>query len=257
MKSVRSSIAVTVVISSVLTIGQTTAEAAKLTVELGGARGVTLVGAINRWDRDGNPRRPVDPKAKIHAPKVDAKAVRDGDGKWVFEDLPPGRYDLLIMLHGRVRIEGFQYVPVLEFDPFLSPGAAVEDQARKSIADHVNKSRHYENKVVPLYMAGDKGKSVVRLLVMLIRDKPTSYTPGAGTIRHEIWQYTWQYGGWQKQKRTKVMDRILLQVDELRRWTWLWDARLGGIEVKSSPVTVEYELPGASGGRELKGLYPY
>ena len=98
---------------------------------------------------------------------------------------------------------------------------------------------------------------VVRVLVMLIRDKPTSYTPGAGTMRHEIWQYTWKYGGWQKEKRTRVLDRVLLQVSELRRWTWLWDARLGGIEVKGAPLNVKYELSKPSATRELKGLYPY
>ena len=230
------------------------AEAAQATVDLGNARGVTLVGAIHRWDQDGNHRRPVDPKAKIHAPYVDAKATNMGSNKWVFRDLPPGKYDLLIMVGDRVRIEGFQYVPVLEFDPFLPPDAAVDDETRQFIVDDIRKSRHYENKVVPLYMAGDKKD--VRVLVMLIRDQPTSYKPGAGTMRHEIWQYTWNYGGWRKQKRTKVMDRVLLQVAELRRWTWLWDPQLGGIEVKSSPVTVEYELPKPSDKRRLKGLYP-
>ena len=229
--------------------------AAKVTVDLGDSPGVTLVGALNRWDQDGNHRRPVDPKAKIDAPQVDVAATHTGDNKWVFKDLPPGKYDLLIMARDRVRIEGWHYAPVLEFDPFFAADASTGDEPRQFIADHVKKSRHYENKVVPLYMGGDK--KVVRVLVMLIRDQPTSYTPGAGTIRHEIWQYTWNYGGWQKEKRTKVMDRILLQVSELRRWTWLWDARLGGVEVKSSPITIEYELPKQSATQELKGLYPY
>ena len=104
-------------------------------------------------------------------------------------------------------------------------------------------------------MGGDK--KAVRVLVMLVRDKPTSYKPGVGTIRHEIWQYTYRYGGWQKEKRTKVIDRILLPVGELRRWTWLWDARLGGIEVKDSPVTIKYQLPKRSDKKKLQGLYPY
>ena len=260
MKAVRSSVALLPVLCLVLSVAAADAEAAKLTVDLGDSPGVTTVGAISRWGRDGNHRRPVDPKAKIDAPLLDATAAAAGGNRWIFADLPPGKYDLLIMgrdpsTDGPLRIEGWQYAPVLEFDPFFPARATTHEPTRKLVTDHIKKSRHFENKVVPLYMGGDK--KAVRVLVMLIRDKPTSYKPGTGTIRHEIWQYTYKYGGWQKEKRTKVIDRILLQVSQLRRWTWLWDARLGGIEVKDSPVTFEYRLPKQSDEKKLKGLYPY
>lgn len=238
-----------------LIAGAGAAPAAKLTVDLGGRRAVTLVGALRRWDQDGNPRRPVDPRAKIDAPHVDFSATLSGENRWVFRDLPPGKYDLLIMARDRVRMEGWHYAPVLEFDPFFPSDATASDEARRSIADHIKQSRHYENKVVPLYMGGNE--KVVRVLVMLIRDKPTSYTPGTGTIRHEIWQYTWKYGGWQKERRTRVLDRLLMQVGELRRWTWLWDPKLGGIEVGSSPMTIRYELPDGPAAAKLRGLRPY
>ncbi|MCR4415995.1 MAG: hypothetical protein NUV77_26565, partial [Thermoguttaceae bacterium] len=81
-------------------------------------------------------------------------------------------------------------------------------ETRESILDHIRKSPHYENKVEPLYLGGDE--KTVRILMMLIRDKPTSYEgdfPGAATMRFEIWQYTYQYGGWAKEKRTRVMHR--------------------------------------------------
>ncbi|OHB65808.1 MAG: hypothetical protein A2V70_07195 [Planctomycetes bacterium RBG_13_63_9] len=253
--AVVSMLLVSMLVCLLLLLGPAAAEAAKVTVDLGDSQGVTLVGALRRWDQDGNLRRPVDPKAQIDAPYVDAKAVKVARNQWVFENLPPGKYDLLIMAQDRLRVEGWEYAPVLEFDPFLPPDATVEDDAREFITEDIKGSRHYENKVVPLYMGGDR--KTVRVLVMLIRDKPTSYTPGAGTMRHEIWQYTWNYGGWQKEKRTRVLDRVLLQVSELRQWTWLWDAKLGGIEVKDSPVSIEYRLPKRSGTRELKGLYPY
>jgi len=230
--------------------------AATLTVDLGSSQGVTLVGAIDRFDQDGNLRRPVDPKAKIDQPQLDYRAAGAGGGRWVFQDVKPGKYDLVIFAGDKVRIEGFQFAPVLEFDPFIAPEATVEDEdAREYVLDHITKSQHYENKVVPLYLGGDE--RVIRALVMLIRDKPTSYTPGAGTIRHEIWQYTWQYGGWAKEKRTRVLDRLLLQVSELRRWTWLWDPKLGGIEVGSDPVTFEYVLPTGTERAKLQGLRPY
>jgi hypothetical protein len=234
------------------------ANAAKVTVELGNARGVTFVGAIGRWDADGNLRQIPDTKAKIDAPFVDARAVDAGGGHWVFKNLKPGTYDLVILAKDRRRVEGFQYAPVREFDPFFPPDASTDDETREFILDDIKKSQHYENKVQPLYLGGDK--KAVRVLVMLIRDKTTSYegeVHGAATMRHEIWQYSWNYGGWQKEKRTTVMDRVLLTRDELRKWTWLWDPKLGGVEVGGQPVRVKYDLPKSLDENKLKGLYPY
>jgi len=239
-------------------IVQNTAIAAELTVEIYNSQNVILVGAIQRWDKDGNHRNLPDPKAKIDDPAVDAKAEKHQENNWVFSDLPQGKYDLVILAKDRLRIEGFQYVPVKEFDPFLSPEATCDDEIRNLIINDIEKSPQYENKVVPLYLACDN--KVVCVLVMLIRDKPTSYeseNPGAATIRHEIWQYSWNYGGWQKEKRTKVMDRIMMDRVELRKWTWLWDPKLGGIEVKYQPVKIKYELPILTFTPKLKGLYPY
>ena len=238
-----------------LLAGQADVEAAKVTVDLGDSPGVTMVGAFNRWDMDGNARKPVNKDAKIETPEVDATAVNTGGGKWVFKNLPKGKYDLVIMAGKRVRIEGWHYPPVMEFDPFLPPDATCDNDAREFISEHIKKSRHYENKVVPLNMGGDK--KVIRTLVMLIRDLPTSYIKGAGTMRFEVWQYTWNYGGWVKERRTRVLHRVLLQVSELRQWTWLWEPRLGGIEVKDSPLTVNYKLPKAAEAAKLKGLRPY
>jgi hypothetical protein len=95
---------------------------------------------------------------------------------------------------------------------------------------------------------------------MLIRDLPTSYEadfPGAATMRFEIWQYDWLYGGWAKNKRTKVLHRVILHGDELRKWTWLWDGRLGGIQVDKDPITISYDYNDALQSKKLQGLYPY
>jgi hypothetical protein len=223
----------------------------ELTVELGNAGGVVFVGALNRWDRDGNhrPEHLPDPKAKIDAPAVDAKAVEKSPGRWVFKDLPKGKYDLVILTNDRRRFEGFQYVPVKEFDPLFPQDASVDDEARATILDDIKKSPHYENKIEPLYLGGDE--KAVRVLVALTRDQPTSYeadSPGAATVRHEIWQYSFSYGAWKKEKRTKVLDRILMPRDELRRWTWRWDPKLGGIEVGSRPITVKFDLSKGESG---------
>lgn len=232
--------------------------AAKLTVVLKDGKQIRLLGAVQRWDADGNALRLPNPTAKIDEPMVDAKAERVGDGGGVFSNLPPGKYDLVILAEGRLRIEGFQFAPVKEFAPFLLPDALPDEETRKTIIHQIRQSRHYENKVAPLYLAGDT--KVVRALIMLIRDQPTSYEgdfPGAATIRHEIWQYSWQYGGWQKEKRTQVLDRYILHRDELRKWTWLWDLKLGGIEVGQKDVLFEYQMPKLGPEKTLPGLYPY
>jgi hypothetical protein len=237
------------------------ASAAKVTVNIKNGQDVSLVGVFHRWDQDGNFRKKVNPKAKIDAPEVDYTAAKEGSTQWVFKDLPPGKYDLVILAGQRTRIEGFEFAPVLEFDPFYPGDAATDEEAREAITDHIKKSPQYENKVVPLYLGQGKGdKQPVRVLMMLIRDKMTSYEgdmPGAATMRFEIWQYTWQYGGWEKEKRTKVMHRVILHRDELRKWTWLWDPKLGGIEVKTAPIAIECQMPSASAEKTLKGLYPY
>ncbi len=48
-----------------------------------------------------------------------------------------------------------------------------------------------------------------------------------------------------------------LQVSELRQWTWLWEPKLGGIEVKDSPLTINYKRPKAAEAAKLKGPRPY
>lgn len=232
--------------------------AAKLTVDLSGLDDITTVGAINRWDEEGNARHKVKQDAKIPTPELDAKATREGS-QWVFNDIPQGKYDLVLLSpEKRLRIEGFTFPPILEFDPFLPITAQPEDEAREEVVTQIANQRHYENKVSLLYLAGNK--EAIRVLMMLIRDKTTSYEgdmKGASTLRHELWQFSFQHGGWNKEKRTRVLDRQILPLDELRKWTWLWDPKLGGIEVKKSPVTFKYEMPGASGENKTKGLYPY
>ncbi|MCE5302157.1 MAG: hypothetical protein LLF97_03490 [Planctomycetaceae bacterium] len=232
-----------------------TAEAATLTLDFGRTHDVRRVGAIQRWTPDGDLRRLPDPKAKIDQPTLDAQARRLDDGRWVFDQFPAGRCDLVIFVGDHCRIEGFQFAPVKDFDPFLSPAAAVDDATRAAIADDIARSPHYENRVAPLAFAGDR--QTVRVLMMLLRDRPTSYESqlaDAATLRHELWQFTWQYGGWQKEKRTKVLDRVMLPREQLRQWTWLWDPELGGLEAARTSTPLRYDLPDKI--PKLPGLRP-
>jgi len=244
-----------VAVALVVVLLAAVAPAATLKVVLENGSDITQVGAFRRWDADGNPRKAVDPKAKIDAPQVDATATRQSDGTWVFEDLVPGKYDLVLLGRNRVRIEGWEYAPVLEFDPFLPPTATADKKTRAWIFADIKKSRHYENKVVPLAAGGDD--RALRALVMLIRDLPTSYTKGAGTLRFEIWQYTASYGAWVKEKRTRVMHRLLLPVAEMRCWAWVWEPALGAVAVKKEPVTVRYRVPNSAELKKMPGLHPH
>jgi len=229
-----------------------------LTVVLSRGEGVTLVGAFERWDCDGNPRTPVNPKAKITAPEVTAKAVRQDGNRWVFSKLRAGRYDLVILAAGRVRVEGFHYPPIAEFDPFLPASAQAPQEASDWIVKDIATAQHYENKVTPLFLAGDDKQ--IRILMQLVRDKETSFDAEfrapVATVRHEVWQYTNRYGGWVKDRKTKILDRILLPNKEFQRWTWIWEPKLGGIEVSKAPVEVTYTFPQNFDPQKDRGWLP-
>ena len=147
----------------------------------------------------------------------------------------------------------------MEFDPFFTHAQQPGKAARQFIARHVAQSRLYENKVTPLYFAGDD-KSV-RVLVQLLRDKPTSFDAQFGepvaTLRHEVWQYTNRYGAWSKEKRTRVFDRVLMAKRELRQWTWVWEPQLGDVQVGRQRLLIEYSLPKLPTKSDTRGLLPY
>jgi hypothetical protein len=247
----------TVIVLAVLCL-TSPARPAELTVDLSRSKGVTFVGAVTRWDEDGNARKPVNPAAKLDAPEVTARAERRAGNRWVFRNLPAGRYDLVILAGDRVRVEGFHYPPVAEFDTFLAADATAPEEARETVLADIAKSKHYENKVAPLFLAGDDRQ--IRVFVQLVRDQPTSFDAEHGkpvaTVRHEVWQYTWRYGGWAKERRTKILDRHLLARDEFHRWTWVWAPALGGIVHKDQPISVSYEVPDRFDPRTARGWVP-
>src|SRR5690349_20727722 len=93
-------------VACLLCIWPSDASAGDLIVDLGGSEGVSFVGVVRRWDDDGRLRVPIDPKAKIDAPRVDAQAQQQAGDRWAFQGLPAGRYDLVIFAAERVRVEG-------------------------------------------------------------------------------------------------------------------------------------------------------
>jgi len=259
-----------------------------LVIELSGdASDVSFVGAIYRWDPDGLPKK-ADGSArvaqqraeapKIDEPWVDYRAVERGNGQWAIESMPAGTYDLIIIKNGRKqRFEGWRYAPVYDFEPFFPPDAQVlrdkeedgvqkekveDTESLKFVDKQIRESKHYENKVIPLYFGGSYKKGQVRpkqirVLVMLIRDEGTTLDGNSATMRFEIWQFEDRYGGYVKPKNTHVLHRIIMDRNLLRQWTWLWDPALGDIKVeKSGTATVKYTIPDPN-KTALKGLLPY
>jgi len=88
----------------------------------------------------------------------------------------------------------------------------------------------YESARAGLIVGLDRGLGLVEQI--LERD---------ATIRHEVWQYSNQRG-WVKERKTKVLDRLILNT-ELNRWTWIWEPQLGGIQVAAQPLEVSYTIP--------------
>jgi len=259
-----------------------------LTIELSGdTNDVSFVGAIYRWDPDGLPKKadgsPRVAKERAEAPKIDEpwvdfRAVEKNSGTWVIESMPVGTYDIIIIKNGRKqRFEGWRYAPVYDFEPFFSPDAQVlrdkeedgvqkekveDTESLKFVDKQIRESKHYENKVIPLYFGGSYKKGQVRpkqirVLVMLIRDEETTLDGNSATMRFEIWQFEDRYGGYVKPKNTHVLHRIIMSRNLLRQWTWLWDPALGDVKVeKSGTTTVKYTIPDPN-NTELKGLLPY
>lgn len=278
-----------ILLAIVFMTGHSPLRAGDLTVKLkGDTSGITFFGAIQRWNEDGlaakadgSPLIP-DTKAVITAPYADVQGVRQGNGDWQFKNLPAGVYDLILIKgDAKIRLEGFRFAPVLDFDPFLPPDAKVlrdveEDgvvkekvddaESREFVEKHIKTAPHYENKVVPVYLGGSYKKGqpkpkFIRALVMLLRDETTTYEgdmAGAATIRFEIWQFDDKAGTYVKSRKTHVLHRLILTRDEIRKWAWLWDPALGNIEIpKSGSKTLEYTIPNVADAPNLEGLRPY
>ncbi|GHT35680.1 hypothetical protein FACS189427_05520 [Planctomycetales bacterium] len=263
--------------------------ASNLTIQFkGDYEAVSFVGAIYRWDPDGLPKQ-ADGSArvakeraeapKIDEPWVDFKAVNKGNGKWMIDQaMPAGDYDLIVIKRGvQQRFEGWRYAPVLDFEEFFPPDAGVfcdkevkdkiekvdDEESFQFVDKQIRTSKHYENKVIPLYFGGSYKKGQVRpkqirVLVMLIRDQGTTLDSGSATMRFEIWQFEDRSGGYVKQKRTHVLHRLIMPRNELCQWTWLWDPALGNVHIKKSGSTeIEYTIPNPQQETKLNGLMPY
>jgi len=231
--------------------------AGELSVTIEPADRVASVGVVRRFDGDGTLLRPVDPKAQFEAPHRDAVAERVPA---TFSDLKMGTYDLIIFLKDGARLEGF-HIPVFDEleeaggDSFSRPPA---EEGQTEIRKLIKAGRYYENKVTPLFLRGDDEH--VRVMMQLLRDEPTSFDAEFGapvaTVRYELWQFTNRFGSWTRDRKSKLLHRVLEAKDRLRKRRWLWTSELGGIritdEVPRQKAT--YRLPERL--TDMPGLQP-
>ncbi len=232
--------------------------AGELAVTIEPAERVARVAVVRRFNLDGTPARKVDPKAKFESPHCDG-STNGHEAR--FRDLQPGVYDVIVFLKDGTRLEGYHWPPFGEFDdPDLPafktpPPEDVAELIREKIAG----TRYHENKVTPLALAGSEKQ--VRVLMQLLRDRKTSFDAEFGapvaTLRYEIWQYTNHFGGWTRDRHSKVLHRILDAKSNVRKRTWLWDPQLGGLRVSRTNAgqKLTYRIP--RNLKSLPGLHPY
>jgi hypothetical protein len=243
--------------SGVLFLGAAWLSAGELSVTIEPVDRVASVGLVRRFAADGTLLQPVDPKAKFEAPHRDAVAERVPA---TFGDLQDGTYDLIVFLKDGTRLEGF-YIPV--FDELEETGGdrfshPPPEDAEAEIRKQIKASRHYENKVTPLFLRGDDDQ--VRVMMQLLRDDPTSFDAEFGapvaTVRYELWQFTNRFGTWSRDRKSKVLHRVLESKDRLRKRRWLWTSELGGIRIANEMPRqkASYRLPERL--NDLPGLQP-
>jgi hypothetical protein len=243
--------------AGILFLGAAWLSAGELLVTIEPAGRVASVGVVRRFDGDGTLLRPVDPKAQFEAPHRDAVAERVPAK---FGDLLPGTYDLIVFLKDGTRLEGF-HIPVFDEleeaggDSFSHPPP---EEAEAEIRKQIKAGRYYENKVTPLFLRGDDEH--VRVMIQLLRDEPTSLDAEFGapvaTVRYELWQFTNRFGTWSRDRKSKVLYRVLESKDRLRKRRWLWTGDLGGIVITdiAPRQKVIYRLPERLS--DLPGLQP-
>lgn len=231
--------------------------AAEIAIKLEPGDRVAWFGIVRRFNDDGTLARPVDPKATFDRPYCDRRI--EGFGGRI-DGLKPGIYDLIVFLKDGTRLEGFHWPVFGEFDDPRDAAFSRRppEEVESLIKDQIAQTAYYENKVTPLAFAGNDER--VRVLMQLLRDKPTSFDAEYGapvaTLRYEIWQFTNHFGGWTRDKQSKVLHRILEAKAKTHRRTWLWDRALGGIRLadRQPAGNIRYEIPADLS--KLPGLRP-
>ena len=216
-------------VTALLLTGVSRLPAGELTISIEPAERVASIGVVRRFGEDGKLLRAVDPKATFTAPHRDAKSE---SVPATFRELPEGTYDVIVFLKDGTRLEGF-HMPVFDeldetgTESFSQPPS---EEVQTEIRRLIKVGRYYENKVTPLFIRGNDERT--RVLVQLVRDEPTSLDADFGapvaTVRYELWQFTNRFGSWSRDRKSKILHRVLEAKDKFKQRRWLWTSDLGG-----------------------------
>ncbi|MBS0266866.1 MAG: hypothetical protein JSS02_33375 [Planctomycetes bacterium] len=247
----------TLLVAGLLLTGMSRLPAGELTVSIEPAERVASIGVVRRFGEDGQLLRPVDPKATFAAPYRDAKSE---SAPATFRDLPAGTYDVIVFLKDGTRLEGF-HMPVFDELDETGPEAFSQpssEEVQTEIRRLIKAGRYYENQVTPLFIRGNDEHA--RVLVQLVRDEPTSLDAEFGapvaSVRYELWQFTNRFGTWSRDRKSKILHRVLEAKAQLHKRRWLWTNTLGGIRLTADRLVqrVTFQIP--ERWTDLPGLQP-
>lgn len=191
-------------------------------------------------------------------------------GTYVVDSLKPGKYDFVVETkEGRIegvelKVRGEADQPTydlevatgkltterFDIEQYLEEGQVVSDEERGKIIrrklrlakleDRVKKLlkvHRFMDKLRPIWIHGTRQRAVV--LMELIRDRAFYASKGAEAIwRIESWPFVWMRDVWHKpRKGLRVWQRQRLRGDAWSRLGYVFDPRLGGIEVKAGQDT--------------------
>ncbi|MFP4056066.1 MAG: hypothetical protein ACLF0G_04275 [Candidatus Brocadiia bacterium] len=222
------------------------------------------------------------------------KALRDkrrwgrldqATGKYVVDNLAPGKYDLVVETP-RGRIEGVELsvrgeareptydlnvgtgqLSVQRFDisEYIEEGQLLTDTERDALirrklridkllerVEKTLKVARFMDANRPLYVHGTRRRAVV---LMELARKDRFYAEKGDQViwRVESWPFLWRYDVWHKpNKGLTVWQRMRVPASEFARMGYVFDPALGGIEVKAGEtttfdLTLPEELPSSLG----------
>jgi len=198
-----------------------------------------------------------------------------------FEAAAPGdgKYDLLIVTDTGAKIEGvdlhlpdesdeealFDYtvetkklnVKNLDTSKFLEEGQEVSAEEKDDLTrrylrfekllermNSVLKVPRFENRIRALYIHGTRKHA--RVLVEMGRDKAFYNSGDQVTWRVEIWDFLWKGDVWENPNKMQLtVERVKIPAMEFRKMTWVFDPRLGAIEIVGGADMTDfnYRLP--------------
>ena len=191
-----------------------------------------------RWDEDGKPRVPVDPKAKIEVPAWMPGPCRPGNGRLGVPQPPAGRYDLIILANDASAWRASAIHPSTSSTPSFPPMPRGPRRRQETDRQAILPSRSItRTRSRRCSWRGTRSRCGSRPA----RPRPADQLrhrfrcsggdgPPRGLAIHQ--QLRWLGQG----PRDRSSGPDPHGQERIRLWTWVWEPRLGGIEVGTKPL---------------------